>query len=138
GMRAQPGGWEVHGDDVLEVEQVGVLPCGHHRAARVDEDAVAAVTVGEYGEDPAEPECSGGEPGDSVGVLGRVVSSRHHSDQQIDPVVRDVGPGRTGIVPSGAVGEISGMRAAAEFGNRCHHAEWNRFSESVSCGGGPG
>jgi hypothetical protein len=55
GVSAEVGGWEVHGDDVLEVEQVGVLPGGHHRSGRVDESPALAVTPGEDDKDAAEP-----------------------------------------------------------------------------------
>ncbi|MBN9097959.1 MULTISPECIES: hypothetical protein [unclassified Pseudonocardia] len=55
GVSAEIGGCEVHGDDVLEVEQVGVLPGGHHRPGRVDENPAVAVTPGEDHKDAAEP-----------------------------------------------------------------------------------
>jgi hypothetical protein len=45
--------WGVNHDDVLEVEQVGVLRGGYHRSGRVDQFARGPVTVGEHGEDAA-------------------------------------------------------------------------------------
>src|SRR6185503_13343527 len=40
----------VQGDDVLEVEQVGVLRAGHKRPGGVEKFARGPVTVGEHGE----------------------------------------------------------------------------------------
>ena len=49
----------VQGDDVLEVEQVGVLRGGHERPARVDQYPASPVAVGEHGQDAAQPQQPG-------------------------------------------------------------------------------
>jgi hypothetical protein len=46
----------VQGDDVLEVEQVGVLRAGHHGPGRVDQLAPRPLTVSEHCEGSSDPE----------------------------------------------------------------------------------
>jgi hypothetical protein len=63
----------VQRDDVLEVEQVGVLSGGHDRSGRVGQLTRSPVAVREYGEDAASLQSVGREQCDKVsGGVGTV------------------------------------------------------------------
>ncbi|MFC7617308.1 hypothetical protein ACFQV2_31680 [Actinokineospora soli] len=91
----------VQGDDVLQVEQVGVLCRGHHRARVVGQLARRPVTVREYGEDAADAEPPCRVEGDEVGgvAVTEVVAAvrREAGDDQVGAVrglCRRAGEGR--------------------------------------------
>src|SRR5262249_29401591 len=72
----------VQGDDVLEVEQVGVLCRGHDRAGRVDQLTPRPIAVREHGEDPADAQQPGGDQCHQVaGVLAAVFGTQAGDDQ---------------------------------------------------------
>ena len=122
GLSVSDGG--VQGDDVLEVEQVGVLRPGHEGSGWVEEFARGPVTVGQYGQKAPYAQQAGGEQGHVITGAGAVVVGMHAGDDEIGVCgggvqvdrrgVRDaagarVGPRGVGVV-RGAAEQIGTQR----------------------------
>jgi len=89
----------VHHDDVLEVEQVGVLRGSDQGPGRVDQLTTRPVTVGEHGEDAAGAQQPRRRQGDLItGSVPAVLGAQAREDQvrprcrATEPVARGSGP----------------------------------------------